>query len=121
MSENIALPELRRKTLYRDADDEDFSILPAIPRDSATRADDSNSEDVKAKYQSDKLPTLSRHSTSVSNNTTSSVPSRRYGSSLNGNKPDRSLRRIRKVGFVLVRHLKFVGPGLVSSVAYFDP
>lgn len=34
---------------------------------------------------------------------------------------DTSHRGIRKWIYVLIRHLKFVGPGLVSSVAYFDP
>ena len=31
------------------------------------------------------------------------------------------LRTTDKIGQILFRHLKFVGPGLVSSVAYFDP
>jgi len=35
--------------------------------------------------------------------------------------PNPILRGIDKLGHILFRHLKFVGPGLVSSVAYFDP
>lgn len=30
-------------------------------------------------------------------------------------------RWLKRVGYVGKRHLRFVGPGLVSSVAYFDP
>jgi hypothetical protein len=32
-----------------------------------------------------------------------------------------TIRNTDKIGHILFRHLKFVGPGLVNSVAYFDP
>jgi hypothetical protein len=119
MKEHIPLSELSSKTLTQD-DGHELSILPAIPREPVNNtARLEREQDVKACLSSRTITSLSRQATNGSRPTTNSSSSGRPDPRVNA--PTPVLRGIRKIGFVLVRHLKFVGPGLVSSVAYFDP
>jgi hypothetical protein len=112
---------MSNKTLAQEEDHE-LSILPAIPREAVNNTTHLETEqDVKASLSTHPVPTLSRRPTNGSGVTSTSFSSRNLGSSVNAPIVPHAPTGIRKVGFVLVRHLKFVGPGLVSSVAYFDP
>lgn len=113
---------MSNKTLPQEEDHE-LSILPAIPREAVNNTTHLETEqDVKASLSTHPVPMLSERPTNGSGVTSTSFSSRNLGSSVNAPiVPQAPPKGIRKVGFVLVRHLKFVGPGLVSSVAYFDP
>lgn len=112
---------MSNKTLPQEEEHE-LSILPAIPREAVNNPTHlETKQDVKISLSSQPVPTLSRRPTNGSGVTSTSFSSRNLGSSANAPIVPHAPTGIRKVGFVLVRHLKFVGPGLVSSVAYFDP
>ena len=112
---------MSNKTLPQEEEHE-LSILPAIPRELNNNTTHLETEqDVKTSLSSHPVAMLSRRPTNGSGVTSTSFSSRNLGSSVNAPIVPQGPTGIRKVGFVLVRHLKFVGPGLVSSVAYFDP
>lgn len=121
MPDHIKLTHLKGNPLSRD-EPRDLSISPALPRESDSRSDHLEQEqDTKKNVFIYQPATLSHRPSNISRITSDSSSSRHTGPSLSANKPQPTPTGIRKIGFVLVRHLKFVGPGLVSSVAYFDP
>lgn len=117
--EDIALTTLQDSTRLQHGYQDDH-ISPVRPRDSAAETVHLETEqDVKKDVFPPEIPTLSRQRSSASALSSRSITSR--GTTLATSRSALPPTGIRKIGFVLIRHLKFVGPGLVSSVAYFDP